>query len=662
MELRPERDVDVRDGRFVATSAEPWLTLDPASSIGLAGCFVELTYRASLWDEPVRPVFRFWCSQGRFVERIAVGPVAGAGLWTGRLPAGTTRISVSPTIRPGPFGFRIERLRRRAGLALLAEGFRRNPKAARSALLTRLIGWRAESDVNLTWATSSTPLRDYAAWHAVRSRSIDLEDLDRPRFDWSTSAPIHVVVTEGPDLDRTLASLRAQVFPFWTATVLGTCEAGDPRIAHGSAAMASQHVGTLGDGAIICVVRAGGVMPAHALAHVAEQAHRYPSCRLFYGDALVKTPLQAMKSSSLNAFGQGDPRPLATFQPGWSPRLFAAPATLQAPLFVRGPTAWSDESRRRFIEGGELPTSFMAMRTDARPLRRILLTAKAEPETCVARAAPACGRARAAIIIPTRDHPALLRRVVASIRARPGPFQIVIVDNASATKRARALLAELRGAPDVLCLDHPAPFNFSLMCNEAAAAATGDVLVFLNDDTEIISEDWLARLVAQAITPGVGAVGGKLTYPDGRLQHIGVLVGMGGTAGHFGARDPPGAPGWAGRNGCLHEVSAVTGACLAVARDKFEAVGGFDAEQLPVELNDVDLCLKLNERGWQTVVDPEVRLMHEESASRGGATFRRLAAYESQRAVFFARWRHVLRDDPVFHPGLSLYSWQAALG
>ena len=91
-------------------------------------------------------------------------------------------------------------------------------------------------------------------------------------------------------------------------------------------------------------------------------------------------------------------------------------------------------------------------------------------------------------------------------------------------------------------------------------------------------------------------------------------------------------------------------------------MGGFDAEQLPVELNDVDLCLKLNERGWQTVVDPEVRLMHEESASRGGATFRRLAAYESQRAVFSARWRHVLRDDPVFHPGLSLYSWQAALG
>ena len=200
------------------------------------------------------------------------------------------------------------------------------------------------------------------------------------------------------------------------------------------------------------------------------------------------------------------------------------------------------------------------------------------------------------------------------------------------------------------------------MCNEAARASNGDVLVFLNDDTEIRSDDWLDRLGANAMEPSVGAVGAKLTYPDGRIQHVGVLVGMGESAGHFGALAPGDDPGWANRNLVTHEVTAVTGACLAVARRKFEAVGGFDATHLPIELSDIDLCLKLNERGWQTIVDPSVHIMHEESASRGGATLRRLTVYDRERRIFIERWRHVLRDDPTFHPGLSLYSWQAALG
>ena len=213
-----------------------------------------------------------------------------------------------------------------------------------------------------------------------------------------------------------------------------------------------------------------------------------------------------------------------------------------------------------------------------------------------------------------------------------------------------------------MLLRRPGPFTFSGYCNEAVAFGEEKLLVFLNDDTAVLSEDWLERLAESAFDEGIGAVGAKLTFPDGRLQHVGVLVGMGGSAGHLGAMAPGDDPGWLGRNGVVHEVSAVTGACLAVARDKFLAVGGFDAEHLPVELSDVDLCLKLNARGWQTIVDPRVHLLHEESASRGRATFRRLDVYGGQRGIFIDRWRHVLRDDPTFHPGLSLYSLKAALG
>ena len=135
---------------------------------------------------------------------------------------------------------------------------------------------------------------------------------------------------------------------------------------------------------------------------------------------------------------------------------------------------------------------------------------------------------------------------------------------------------------------------------------------------------------------------------------------MGESSGHFGIAS--GDAAFDGRGSVPYEVSAVTGACLAVARDKFQAVGGFDEVHLPVECGDVDLCLKLNARGWQTIVDPSVHLMHEESASRGRATFRRLSLYADQRAVFTTRWRHVLRDDPFFHPGLSLFSTGTALG
>ncbi|WP_457799137.1 glycosyltransferase family 2 protein [Methylocystis sp. S23] len=128
---------------------------------------------------------------------------------------------------------------------------------------------------------------------------------------------------------------------------------------------------------------------------------------------------------------------------------------------------------------------------------------------------------------------------------------------------------------------------------------------------------------------------------------------MGGVAGHFGAGLDESEPGWWGRNLAPHEVSAVTGACLMVARSKFEAVDRFDEIHLPVDLNDVDLCLRLAERGWRTICHSQVVLIHHQSASRGGG-LRLQQVYERERRFFRERWRAVIRDDPYFHPGLSL--------
>jgi GT2 family glycosyltransferase len=215
--------------------------------------------------------------------------------------------------------------------------------------------------------------------------------------------------------------------------------------------------------------------------------------------------------------------------------------------------------------------------------------------------------------------------------------------------------------PRILVEKHPGSFNYAGICNGAAARTTAEILVFLNNDTQILSEDWLKHLVAHALLPEVGAVGAKLLFPDGRIQHVGVVIGLGNSAGHFGAPAADASAGWLSRHQIPHEVSAVTGACLAVERHKFEAIGGFDAEHLPIELNDIDFCLRLRERGWATRIDPQVRLLHKESASRGGATFRRLNVYAAQRRWFQERWLDVIRDDPHFHPGLSLYRLEPAL-
>ncbi len=651
--LEPEKDVERRADGFHALSDEPWLHLRSPDLRRFAGRFVEITYRSSLWDEPVRPIFRFWTTDGRFIDRIAAGPVCGAAIWTGRVPHDLARVSISPTHRKGPFAFAVEQVRRRHWGALVAQGWQQQRRPARSAILTRIIGWRPESDVNLAWAIAAQPLEAYEVWRGSRERPADLTGFDQPRCDWAGAPTIRVFVNRSNDeaaLMRTLGSLEAQIFEGWTA-IVGANPSSDPRVTHGKSRGASQRLAT-GANALTTALAAGDRLEPASLALLVEQAARHPSRRLFYGDEVHR-----------DAGGTRTPR----FRPGWDRGVMAGQIDGYG-SFVRGFDAWPANHQTPFIEDGVLPASFIAGlgRDDVQPLHRFVLeTARSPviPRAAAIRAA-APNDVSAAVVIVTRDHPALLRRMIDSIRARSKPesYGIVVVDNGSVTPEAKALLAELRLQRGIVQIDCSGPFNFSAMCNEAAAASSGKVLVFLNDDMEVLSEGWLDRLASLALEPTVGAVGARLTYPDGRLQHVGVLVGMGESAGHFGAPASANDPGWGGRNRLVHEVSAVTGACLAVERRKFEAVGGFDAVHLPVELSDIDLCLKLNARGWQTMVDPHVHLMHEESVSRGGATLRRLDVYGGQRAVFVERWRHVLRDDPAFHPGLSLYSSRPALG
>jgi GT2 family glycosyltransferase len=189
--------------------------------------------------------------------------------------------------------------------------------------------------------------------------------------------------------------------------------------------------------------------------------------------------------------------------------------------------------------------------------------------------------------------------------------------------------------------------------------ARGDYLCFLNNDIEMPAPGWLAPMVAQAQRADVGAVGARLLYPDGSVQHAGVVLGVGGGAGHAHRYLRAGDPGYFDRARLPQFVSAVTAGCLVVAREKFLAVGGFDETVFRVAFNDVDLCLKLNARGWQTLYEPRATLVHHESKSRGlDLTPAKRARFEGELAALKTRWRTDRGSDPFHHPQLSRFSEQ----
>ena len=618
--LAPERDVEIVAGRAVATSRRPWLrVVNPASFS--PGAHVEIHYRSSLYDDPVRPVLRFLTPDGP-LDRLLPGPVAGAGVWTGRVPRGADAVLISPTHLAGRFDFRLESVRTVSAFRLYGRGLRRSPGDAIGALACRVIGFGPEHDRNLAWATGFTPLEDYAAWRAARVRPIEPDGLDAPRADWSQGAGFVVRLTPGGDAEVTLRSLRGQTFPRWRL--------------HEPDARTDETP------AWVLTLAAGDELAPHALACLFEHAARHPERRFIYAD-----------EEALDAEG----RLVPLFKPGWSALLAGDgpyPGRMRAAL-ARGP----DELAALLAET-PWPTGAVGH------VRRALMRGRgdyARPLAAPAPAAPVAGRS--AIVIPSRDRVTLLRACVDSVfgRTRAGDFEVVIVDNGSVEPATAAFYAEqgASGRP-VRVVAAPGPFNFSRLCNLGAAAAPdARLLVFLNNDTEALTTDWLDRLAARAMSPDIGAVGAKLLFPDGGVQHIDLVLGLQGAAGAPDRGVDPSWPGWLGRDLVAHEASAVTAACLAVSREKFDAVGGFD-EALVVELNDVDLCLRLAARGWRCVTEPAATLLHREGASRGGASLQRLSKHAGERAVFSERWFDEARDDPYFHPGLSLERLRTSLG
>jgi O-antigen biosynthesis protein len=261
---------------------------------------------------------------------------------------------------------------------------------------------------------------------------------------------------------------------------------------------------------------------------------------------------------------------------------------------------------------------------------------------------------KVSVIIPTRDNLALLRRCISSIEAQTTypDYEILIVDNGS---QAKSTLDYLEQTPHRMIRDD-LPFNYSRLNNLAVQAALGDYVLLLNNDTEVLSGEWMTAMVEHAQRPEVGAVGAKLVYPDGRVQHAGVVLGIGGIAGHahkFGSSAP--GTGYFNFPNIIRNYSAVTAACLMMRRDLYLEMGGLDEEALPVSFNDVDLCLRLGKRGYLIVYTPHAVLRHYESATRGMEVDQREVSYMA------STWHEILARDPYYNPNLTLISEDFAL-
>ena len=259
------------------------------------------------------------------------------------------------------------------------------------------------------------------------------------------------------------------------------------------------------------------------------------------------------------------------------------------------------------------------------------------------------------IIVPTRDNCRILRQCIESILTKTtyGAYEIILMDNQSVDANALAYYSSLEAHPNIRMHHYPHAFNFSAINNLASHHAAGEFLVFLNDDTQITQGDWLQRLLGFAQLPHAGAVGAKLLFPNTtHIQHCGV-VNLADGPGHAFYNAQSEIPQYFGRNILDWNWLAVTGACLMVARHKFEAVGGFD-EALPIAYNDVDLCLSLHKAGWHNLVCSAVTLIHHESVSRGvdHEDPTKLQRLIRERSKLFRKHPHYFMLDPYYNKNL----------
>ena len=520
------------------------------------------------------------------------------------------------------------------------DAFRLKPIQYLQAIAWRLRGLRLRSRNRFAELMGQSP-RAYALWIARREPAARMGFLPPPQAELPEVVSV-IDCSEGDeDLLDTIQSLGGNADRI--IVVGGQRGGGFEQIEHPC------ELAELIDpeGAWLSVVRAGDRLAAGALRIYAHAAAQSPESTLFYADD--------------DLIGPRKDRRLPHFKPAWNPELFAHHDFITHSSLMKvsrealrrsQPGKWVETLVRDAVSSGDLPAHVPMVLHHRK--NRPSPTLPAYPKTSIMEEAPSV-----TAIVPTRNQHSLLRNCIEGLSRTEYPdLKILIVDNGSdeeaTVEYLRAL--EQRG---IRVLRSPGPFNYSALNNAAVREIQTDYICFLNNDVEMLDSTWLAPLVAHAMRSDIGAVGGRLLYPDRTVQHAGVFIGVGGGAGHAHRFQRAEGQGYFDRANLPQRVSAVTGACMVVAREKFLAVGGFDETDFPVAFNDVDLCLKLNSRGWQSFYEPGATLIHHESKSRGNDRAKaNRKRFEGELAALKRKWATDRERDPYHHPHLSPFCEQ----
>ena len=497
----------------------------------------------------------------------------------------------------------------------------------------------------------------YAEWRVRHDpRPADLERMRaaaqalglRPRFE------IVIVGNDAEPRKATLGSLREQAFPAWELAPVATADRAE----------------------FVVFLKAGDRLAPHALYAFAVEIARVPDADVVYGDE--------------DTCDESGRRYAPYFKPDWSPETLLSRDYVGRPVALRrsvldraggmragfGEAAGYDlilratEAARSIVHVPDIlchcaprKASAGTYGADAERAVRAALERRGETGTVVP-LGPASFAvryaierpARVSILLPSRDHADDVDRCLSSLfeKTTYPDFEVLFIDNG--TRESDALETIERWTKrdsriTVLRMDEP--FNYSRLNNAAAARAAGTFLLLLNNDTEILTPDWLEAMVELAQRPPIGAVGANLLYPDGAFQHGGVVLGVGGLAGHVHRGSPPGSGGYFDALRTVTNYSAVTGACLMVRKSVYEEAGGLD-ETLKVAFNDVDFCLRLRRLGYRNVWLPHVVLRHGESLSRGpDAGTAKIRRGTAEARTIRARYPAWVDDDPYYNPNLT---------
>lgn len=263
---------------------------------------------------------------------------------------------------------------------------------------------------------------------------------------------------------------------------------------------------------------------------------------------------------------------------------------------------------------------------------------------------------RVTLIIPTRDQLAITKQCIDSIvnRTEYDNYEVIIIDNGSESPKTLEYFEEINGKFGISVYRYDHPFNYSAINNFAVDKASGEIIGLINNDMEIIADGWLTEMVSHAARKEVGCVGAMLYYPNDTIQHAGVILGLGGVAGHSHKHFKRGAPGYFGRLTVVQNVSAVTGACLLVRKEIYREVGGLNEENLAVAFNDVDFCMKVRMAGYWNIWTPHAELYHHESLSRGADDNpEKYERFMRECEYLKKQWGAYLAFDPFYSPNLT---------